>query len=80
MCDLNLLVTFCKLYSRNRGRQAVILCTLQIIPAKKLKCPTSKALNPMKSDGWGQFTELKGLEHIFYNVNCYSTQILMTSV
>ena len=36
-----------------------------IIPAKKLKCPTLKALNPMKSDGWGQFMELEGPKHVF---------------
>ena len=39
-----------------------------MIIAKRLKRPTLKALNPMKSDGWGHFTGLEGLEHAFYNV------------
>ena len=36
-----------------------------MITARRLKCRTLKALNPMKSDGWGQFTELKGPEHVY---------------
>ena len=40
-------------------------CMQDQLHNKKLKCLTIKALNPMKFDGWGQFTELEGLEHVF---------------
>ena len=32
---------------------------------KMLRCLILKVLNPIKFDGWGQFTELKGPEHVF---------------
>ena len=76
MLDLNLLVvTFCKFYRRHLSRQAIIEFTLQIRTAIKFKCSTLKALHPMKSDEWGQFTKVRGLElvvicetlHLQYN-------------
>ena len=68
-------LTFWELCRRHLSWQTVIEFTLQMITAIKFKCLTLKALHHMKSDEWGQFTKVRGLElvvscetlHLQYN-------------